>query len=122
MALIPAESIPHFENMIYLPMIMTILSSDRQRIEKLPLKFTGPYINFIDDIMSAVQSDLKQTHDYLRKNRMKLVQGKREGIFTEYIFIHNGFEDRRNYANVRLRNHTEKLMNDYFSKAKTTVK
>lgn len=120
--MVPTESIPHFENMIYLPMIMTILSSDRQRIEKLPLKFTGPYIDFIDDTMSAVQSDLKQTHDYLRRNQMKLVQGKREGIFTEYIFIHNGYEDRRNYANVRLRNHTEELMNDYFSKAKTTRK
>lgn len=120
--MVPTESIPHFENMIYLPMIMTILSSDRHRIEKLPLKFTGPYIDFIDDVMLAVQSDLKQTHDYLRKNRMKLAQGKREGIFTEYIFIHNGYEDRRNYANVRLRNHTEELMNIYFSKAKMKEK
>ena len=120
--MIPNESIPHFENMIYLPMIMTILSSDRQRIEKLPLKFTGPYIDFIDDVMLTVQLDLKQTHDYLRQNQMKLVQGKREGIFTKYIFIHNGYEDRRNYANVRLRNHTEELMNIYFSKAKMKEK
>lgn len=120
--MIPNESIPHFENMIYLPMIMTILSSDRQMIEKLPLKFTGPYIDFIDDVMLTVQLDLKQTHDYLRQNQMKLVQGKREGIFTKYIFIHNGYEDRRNYANVRLRNHTEELMNIYFSKAKMKEK
>ncbi len=99
-------------------MIMTILSKDRSRFENLPLKFNGPYIAFIDDTMAAVQLDLKQTHDYLRQNQMKLIKGKQEGIFTEYIFIHNGYEDSRNYLSFRLRNRTEELMNKYFSKEK----
>lgn len=101
---------------------MTILSRDRAQFEKTPLKFTGPYIAFVEDVMAAVQSDLKQTHDYLRKNKMKLIKGKTEGIFTEYIFLHNGYEDSRNYLNVRLRNRTEELMNEYFSNNRETKK
>ncbi|MEV9639448.1 hypothetical protein ABZ756_01970 [Mammaliicoccus sciuri] len=118
MRMIPEEAIPYFENVIYLPMIMTILSSDRERFEKLPLKFNGPYINFINEVMTAVQTDMKNTHDYLSKNRMKLIKGKTEGIFTEYIFIHNGYEDSRNYLSYRLRNRTEELMKEYFSKVR----
>lgn len=100
-------------------MLMTILSRDRTQLEKLPLKFNDPYIAFIDDALAAVQSDLKHTHDYLRKNKMKLIKSGTEGIFTEYIFIHNGYEDSCNYLSYRLRNRTEELMNEYFSKVRS---
>lgn len=115
MRMLPREAIEHFENVIYLPMIMTILTIDQTRIQNAPFKFPRTYLSFIDEVLVSVQKDLKQSTDYLRNNNMKLLKGKSEGIFTEYIFMHNGYEDSRNYLNVRLRNRTEELMDAYFS-------
>lgn len=112
--MIPTEAIDHFERLIYLPMLLTILTSDQALLAKQPLKFINPYLSFLDDVLKSIQQDLKGSHEYLRKHNMKLIKGETEGIFTEYIFIHNGYEDRRNYLNVRLRNRTEELMNEYF--------
>lgn len=44
MPLIPEEAIPYFENMIYLPMVLTILEKDRTIFEKAPFKLKRPYI------------------------------------------------------------------------------
>ena len=48
MSLIPSEALPYFENMIYLPMIISILERDREVIETSSFKLKGPYINIVE--------------------------------------------------------------------------
>lgn len=111
----PAEASPYFEDMIYLPMILTVLSRDREALTGVKLK--KPYFNMIDKAIKAIQSDLQKSHGYLRSNNMKLLKGKSDEMFTEYIFIHNGYEDSRRYLNARLKNRTEELIELYFAKS-----
>ena len=108
------EDLEHFENLIYLPMLITILSLDRERLSGV--KLVNPYHNLIDRALKEIQKDLQKTHEYARKRNMKLVSGKVEGIFKEYIFLYKGFEDPRRYLNVRLRNRAEELIELYFAK------
>ncbi|KAA0941633.1 hypothetical protein FQ087_20990 [Sporosarcina sp. ANT_H38] len=116
MPLIPSEAHPHFEKMIYLPMIIQILERDRETIEISPFKLKGPYINIVERALKTVRSDLKETNTYARSHNMKLIKKGKDGTFTEYVLIHNGYEDIRRYLNVRLRNRTEELINVYFAK------
>lgn len=116
MSLIPTEALPHFENAIYLPMILIILEKDRHVIEGSQLKFKKPYIQMLDQATKNVESDLKKSSIYLKRNNMKLIKGGSIGDFTEYQFIHLGVQDNRKYLNVRLRNRTEELMSIYFDK------
>lgn len=113
--MIPDEAIPHFENAIYLPMLLTILDRDKEIIEKSPIKLKKPYLNMIEQAINNVQKDMRETSEYLRSNKMKLMKGKTEGIFTEYIFIHHGYEDSRRYLNVRLKNRSEELLALYLA-------
>ncbi|KAA0965812.1 hypothetical protein FQ087_05960 [Sporosarcina sp. ANT_H38] len=117
MSLIPGEALPYFENMIYLPMIIQILERDRETIEISPFKLKGPYINIVERALNAVKSDLKETNNYARRHNMKLIKQGKDSTFTEYLLIHNSYEDKRRYLNVRLRNRTEELMNIYFAKS-----
>ncbi|MFD1204721.1 MULTISPECIES: hypothetical protein [Sporosarcina] len=119
MPLIPAKALPHFENMIYLPMVIIILQRDRELVEKGPFKLKGPYIRLIDGAMKQVQSELQETKAYLRRHDMKVLRNKGDELFTEYIFMNGGYEDYRRYLNVRLRNRTEELLSAYFAMAKT---
>ena len=64
----------------------------------------------------AVNTELRETNNYARRNKMKIIKGKNDGTFTDYTFVHGGYEDIRHYLNVRLRNRTEELMSVYFSK------
>lgn len=114
--LIPNEALPYFENQIYLPMMLTILSKDRVTIEKSSFKLPDPYLKLIDRAIHAVQMEMKETSDYLRINKMKLIKGETEDTFTTYIFIYGGYEDSRRYLNVRLKNRTEELLELYLMK------
>ena len=115
MPLIPVEALPYFENMIYLPMILIILERDRATIEKSPFKLKRPYVRVVDEALKFAQAELKETNIYLRRNNMKVIRGKTDETFTEYVFIYGGYEDHRRYLNVRLRNRTEELLSVYFA-------
>lgn len=118
MPLIPPEALSYFENMIYLPMLLIILERDRESFEKGPFKLKGPYTKLIDQAAKVARAELKETIIYLRRRNMKVIRSKTDNTFTEYVFIHEGYEDHRRYLNVRLRNRTEELLGIYFSMAR----
>lgn len=120
MPLIPGEALPHFENAIYLPMLMTILARDRTIVERSPFKFPAPYLRLIDAAIDAVQRDNKITADYMRANKLRLERGTVGDTFTSYIFYHGGYTDERRYLNVRLRNRTAELLELYLYEARRT--
>lgn len=117
MPLIPVKALPHFENMIYLPLLLTVLELDRAEIEKGTFKLKGPYLKIIDTAILRVQKELQETTFFLKRNNMKVIRKARDSMFTDYIFINSGFEDHRRYLNVRLRNRTEELLHLYFTNA-----
>jgi hypothetical protein len=105
--LIPGEAIPHFEKMIYLPMIISILERDREIIEISSFKLNGPYIDLVENALKNVRTELKETNTYARRKNMKLIKSGKDGTFTDYAFIHGAYEDKRRYLNIRLRNRTK---------------
>ncbi|PIC75612.1 MULTISPECIES: hypothetical protein [Sporosarcina] len=116
MPLIPAEAMPYLENYIYLPMLLTIMERDRQLLEKVPFKLKSPYLNLLDETMNTVSADLQTTSLYLRKHKMRVIRHSTDELFTEYVFLHDGYQDMRRYLNVRLRNRSEELLNLYIRK------
>ena len=85
-------------------------------IEISSFKLKGPYINIVESALKTVRVELKETNMYARRNNMKVIKKGKEGSFTEYAFVHGGYEDLRRYLNVRLRNRTEELISVYFAK------
>lgn len=120
MSFIPNDMLPHFENMIYLPMVIKILERDRETIEISPFKLKGPYVNIVESALKIARSELKKTNIYARNKNMKLIKKSKDSTFTEYVFVYSGNEDSRRYLNIRLRNRTEELMNAYFEKGMQT--
>lgn len=118
MPLIPAESLPYFEKMIYLPMVLIILERDREIVEKGPFKLKRPYVAIIEQAVKEAQRELKSTKLFLRQNNMKVIRGNHDDTFTEYVFFHGGYEEHRRYLNVRLRNRVEELLGVYLAMAK----
>ncbi|MBE1557078.1 hypothetical protein H4683_004210 [Filibacter limicola] len=59
--LIPSDSFPHFENMNYRPMILTILAKNREEFENGNFKLSVPYLKLIDQSMAAIQDELKES-------------------------------------------------------------
>ncbi|MEK4486982.1 hypothetical protein MHH81_15655 [Psychrobacillus sp. FSL H8-0484] len=115
MPLIPDEAIPYFENMIYLPMVFTILEKDRKIFEQGPFKLKRPYIAMVEEAAKQVQKELKETHIYMKRYSMKVLRGEGDDMFTEYVFFHGGYEEHRRYLNVRLRNRVEELLTVYLA-------
>lgn len=117
MPLIKQEEIIHFENMIYLPMVLIVLERDRALIEQTPFKLKRPYLELVEEAVKRVERELKETKAHMRKHHMKCLRGAGDDTFTEYIFYHGGYEDHRRYLNLRLRNRVEELIRAYFALA-----
>ncbi|RNF39388.1 hypothetical protein [Planococcus salinus] len=115
MPLISQEQVVHFENMIYLPMVLTILERDRALFETGAFKLNRPYIELVDGAIKQVQKELKETKIHMRKHHMKMLRGTGDDTFTEYVFYHGGYEDHRRYLNLRLRNRVEELLRVYLA-------
>lgn len=115
MPVIAQEEIRQFEKMIYLPMVLTVLMLDRQAFEKGPFKLTRPYVEMVDRAVEIIYAELRETKIYLHKRQMRVLRGQRDNTFTEYIFYHGGYEERRRYLNLRIRNRVEELLCVYFS-------
>jgi len=119
MAHIPIEAVPHLEAAIYLPMLLIVLQKDHAQIETGQFKLKRPYIHLIDEAIKYAQVDFKKTKMYLKSHQLKVVQGKRDEMFTEYQFHFNQLMEVRRYSNIRLRNHVEDLLKLYLNKAST---
>ncbi|PPA72380.1 hypothetical protein [Jeotgalibacillus proteolyticus] len=113
MTKIPAEDRDKLENAFYLPMLLTVLERDRLIIEKSPFKLKKPYLELIEETMKAVQRDLSAIKRYMRERGLKVVKLDSDEAFTLYLFVYNGYEEKHNYFNPRLRNHAENLLRFY---------
>lgn len=116
MAMIPAESLPYFEQMIYLPMVIIMLERNREAFEKGDFKLSKPYVNITEKAIKLVQEDLRKAKKYMRDHKLKLLKGEVDKTTTTYTFFHGGYEQDRRYLNVRLRNRTEELLEMYLMK------
>lgn len=114
---IPIEAVPHLESAIYLPMLLIVLEKDYELIEKGPFKLKRPYVHLIEEAKKLAENDLKNTKNYLKKHYLKVIQGKRDELFTEYYFHYKNILEVRRYSNIRLRNRVEDLLNHYLTKA-----
>lgn len=115
--MIPQEYIKHFENMIYLPMVISIFRKDRTLFEDGAFKLKGPYLELVESACKIAEGEYRETKDYMRKHQLRIETGKRDDFATEYIFYYDGFNEKRKYMNVRLRNRTEELISVYLAEA-----
>ena len=114
--MIPQDTLEHFENAIYLPMLIIILERDALTIEGTQLKFKRPYAKMIDQALKHAHSELKKTNIYLLGNNMKLIKFNSDKNVTEFIFSSVVFEERRKYLNSDLKVSTEEIMGEYLAK------
>lgn len=114
---IPEDALQYVEKMIYLPMLLIVLERDYTLFEAGSFKLKGPYLSLINEARTSIQGDLKKTKAYLKTNKMKVIRGKTDELFTEYHFHYDGTIDIRRYSNIRLRNYSEQLLKEYISKA-----
>lgn len=119
MAHIPIETVPYLEAAIYLPMLLIVLEKDHAQIENGQFKLKRPYIYLIDEARRYAEDDLKKTKDYLKNHQLRVVQGNRDELFTEYQFHYSKMMEVRRYSNIRLRNQVEDLLKYYLNKAST---
>lgn len=121
MAHIPIETVPYLEAAIYLPMLLIVLEKDHAQIENGQFKLKRPYIYLIDEARRYAEDDLKKTKNYLKNHQLRVVQGNRDELFTEYQFHYMRIMEVRRYSNIRLRNQVEDLLKLYLNKASTII-
>lgn len=87
MTRIPEKDRDILEQAMYLPMLLTVLEHDRILFEKGKFKIKEPYLELIEETIKAIQTDLKEAKNTMRKGQMRVEQVARDEAFY-YVFIH----------------------------------
>lgn len=116
MTRIPENDRDIMEKAIYLPMVLTILNRDLSVVEKSPFKLKRPYLELIEETIKEIQRELAGVKQYMKKNKLKVMETKRDDAFTMYMFLYKGYEENHNYFNPRIRNKVQEIMEAYLLK------
>lgn len=116
MTRIPEDDRDIMEKAIYLPMVITILNRDLAIVEKSPFKLKKPYLELIEETLKVIQGELSQVKQYMKQNKLQVIETKRDDAFTMYMFIYKGYEEHHNYFNPRIRNKVQEIMETYILK------
>ncbi|MCM3767388.1 MULTISPECIES: hypothetical protein [Bacillaceae] len=116
MTRIPENDRDIMEKAIYLPMVVTVLNRDLAVVEKSPFKLKKPYLELIEETLKEIQAELSQVKQYMKKNKLQVLETKRDDAFTMYMFIYKGYEEHHNYFNPRIRNKVQEIMETYLLK------
>jgi hypothetical protein len=116
MTRIPDDDRDIMEKAMYLPMVLIILNRDITVIENSPFKLKQPYLDLIEETMKEIQRELAEVKLYMKKNKLQVIETKRDDAFTLYRFIYKGYEENHNYFNPRIRNKVQELMEAYLLK------
>ena len=116
MTRIPEDDRDIMEKAIYLPMVLTVLNRDLIVVENSPFKLKKPYLDLIEATMKEIQRELSEVKQYMKENKLQVIETKRDDAFTMYMFIYKGYEENHNYFNPRIRNKVQELMEEYLLK------
>ncbi|MGG3471131.1 hypothetical protein ABES02_27130 [Neobacillus pocheonensis] len=116
MTRIPESDRDIMEKAIYLPMVLIILNRDLAVVEKSPFKLKKPYLELIEETMKDIQRELAEVKQYMKKNKLQVIETNRDDAFTMFMFIYKGYEENHNYFNPRIRNKVQELMEFYLLK------
>lgn len=116
MTRIPEGDRDIMEKAIYLPMVLIVLNRDLAVVEKSPFKLKKPYLELIEETMKEIQRELAEVKQYMKKNKLQVIETKRDDAFTMFMFIYKGYEENHNYFNPRIRNKVQELMEAYLLK------
>jgi hypothetical protein len=72
--------------------------------------------------MKSIQTELAGVKRYMKDNRLKVQEIKRDEAFTMFMFLYKGYEEHHNYFNPRIRNRVQELMEYYLFKRHTAQK
>jgi len=116
MTRIPEQDRDIMEKAIYLPMVLIILNRDLTVVNDSPFKLKQPYLELIEETMKEIQKELAGVKQYMKQNKLQVMEIKRDDVFTMYMFIYKGYEENHNYFNPRIRNKVQELMEFYLLK------
>lgn len=116
MTRIPSEIRDMIEQAIYLPMAISIFNRDLSVIQNSTFKLHSPYLTLVEESLKLIQKDLAVVKQELHKRKIKVYQVERDEAFTLYSFIYNGYEEKHNYFNPRIRNKVCEIMEVYLFK------
>ncbi len=97
-------------------MAISIFNRDLSTIENSPFKLHRPYLTLVEEALKLAQKDLADVKRNLHQHKIKVHQVERDEAFTLYSFIFNGYEEKHNYFNPRIRNKVSELMEMYLFK------
>ncbi|OAS83936.1 MULTISPECIES: hypothetical protein [Metabacillus] len=116
MTRIPKDIRATIEQSIYIPMVVSILNRDLTVIEKSPFKLHRPYLALVEESLKLAQKDLAVIRQELHRRNIKVHEVERDEAFTLYSFLYNGYEEKHNYFNPRIRNKVCELIEIYLFK------
>lgn len=101
---------------LFLSMAIVVIKQDIHYIQQGPFKIKEPYLDLLMKMNSIAINERKKLRMLMKGKNIKVIQLNKNEMFTSFLFLCQGHEEKRNYFNPVIRKKVEKIIQELIKK------
>ncbi|UOQ43485.1 hypothetical protein MUN89_16415 [Halobacillus salinarum] len=102
---------------LFLSMAVVVIRQDRKHFEHGSFKIKEPYLELLGKMELEAREERKKLRYQMDQQKIQVVESGRNDSFTSFLFLAQGYEEKRNYFNPAIRKKVESILFELMHKA-----
>ncbi|MGP4061991.1 hypothetical protein [Halobacillus sp. H74] len=95
---------------LFLSMAIAVIRQDRKHMEQGKFKIKEPYMEMFGKMELEARKERKELRQQMDQLKLQVVESGRNDSFTSFLFLAQGYEEKRNYFNPAIRKKVENIL------------
>lgn len=102
---------------LFLSMAIVVIEQDIEYVQTGHFKIKEPYLDLLQKMIFEAKNERRQLRKMMYDRELKVIQLRKNDLFTSFLFICRNQEEERNYFNPAIRNKVKKIIRDLLVRA-----
>lgn len=102
---------------LFLSMAIITIKKDMEHIQNGAFKIKEPYLELLAKMSSEAMNERRKLRQKMQENEIQVIPLEKSDLFSSYLFLCCGREEKRNYFNPAIRKKVENILHDLMKKS-----
>src|SRR5690625_1979835 len=101
---------------LFLSMAMIVMKQDMRHIQDGAFKIKEPYIELLGKMLAHATDERRKLRQMMQRQKIQVIFLQKNDLFSSYLFLCNGREEKRNYFNPTIKKKVETIIDELMKK------
>lgn len=117
MSYLSDEELQIASRFLFLSMAIIVIQKDIQLVRKGAFKIKEPYLELLAKMSSDATNERRRLRKEMQVKKVQVVPLNKNDLFSSYLFLAQGKEEKRNYFNPAIRKKVENILQELMVKS-----